>query len=619
MTVQISDKFEYCKQEVTLLAVESFPLYDPCEHGYKPQAMSTACWRGYVCEYEVARGRLLLKNLRVNDEDKGYLNERIYFPLDYSGKILIGSNLDGMYSFTGFQESYGFEEVIELSFKEGVLVYRKDYSERAKAIRELIERDSDSFRALEKESENPLLQYLTFITKSFSISYPAKAWWLEDVRVDELIGTIEPVTTYYDPDNDPEISDPYFQPERPGFTIVSNIKKDSLVCGHCKWAKRNYSGKGWQCENWKVPYQYRQVEYAYEACNKFEKYEYVKSAPAPLTQIQDEKKTEDDVGKRENDQSNSIDVAIGVAEEETLPVRNLSVAEDVEQIGKDIVIGRKQVEYRDDRNIISVIINAISIRINMPRGTVKALMTYLAVLLLAVVVFIFNGPGSRDTTDSGTDTADTETSRDYPVNEEGRALNTERAASAVDYVIISPHYRYSVPVDVLEVWEPDDYYYENETFSDYKYCDNVYTIRSYLLDYSDNELSYIVKNDLLQFDNMKFLEEQYIESRYGDILMIRFEATDEDGYYTAATGYYWYDSDPKICCLEISSDDWHDNGAEEEVLDSVYRISTDNNEAPSDAEEIWQKQQQEDAMNSLVEDAMQDYYEPGPDTDPMFD
>lgn len=293
--------------------------------------------------------------------------------------------------------------------------------------------------------------------------------------------------------------------------------------------------------------------------------------------------------------------------------QELSVTEDIDQIGKDIVVGRKEINYEDGRNVISVIINAISVRINMPRGTVKALMSCFAVLLLAVVILAINSLDSKQTVTSETDTESSDTIREYPTDEEGKAINTERAANAGDYIIISPHYRYYLPDDILDVWEPTDYYAENETFCEFEYADNEYSVRSYLLDYSDKELSEIVKADLSQFDNMKFLEEQHFEDRYGDILMIRFEATDEIGEYTAATGFYWYDSDPKICCLEIASDDWHDDGVEEEILSRVYRVSSDNNEVPSNAEEIWQEQQKEDAMNSLVEDAMREQYDQEPD------
>ncbi len=42
-------------------------------------------------------------------------------------------------------------------------------------------------------------------------------------------------------------------------------------------------------------------------------------------------------------------------------------------------------------------------------------------------------------------------------------------------------------------------------------------------------------------------------------------------------------------------------------------------EVPTDAGESWQEQQKEEAMNSLVEDAMRDEYEPEPIQDPLYD
>ena len=314
-----------------------------------------------------------------------------------------------------------------------------------------------------------------------------------------------------------------------------------------------------------------------------------------------------------DNQNSEIDADVEVVGEAPSLVQATTTTEDLERIGKDIVVGRKEINYEDGKNVISVIINAISVRINMPRGTVKALMSCFAVLLLAVVILAINSLDSKNTVTNEADTTSSNTTREYPTDEESKAINTERAAKAGDYVIISPHYRYYLPDDIQDVWEPTDYYAENETFCEFEYADYEYSIRSYLLDYSDKELSEIVKADLSQFDNMKFLEEQHFEDKYGDVLMIRFETTDELGDYTAATGFYWYDSDPKICCLEIASDDWHDDGVEEEVLSRVYRVSSDNNEVPPDAEEIWQEQQKEDAMNSLVEDAMREQYDQEPD------
>jgi len=273
MTVQISDSFIYRKKKVTLIAQENFPLYDPTEHGYKPQPMSSACWRGYVCEYEVGRGKLYLKYLNINDGNKGHISKRLDYPLDYTGRILIANCSEGVYISVGFQEGYGFENVIELTFERGNLKCIKDYSERAHAIRKLIESNSEVFYNLKHDDEDSVLRYMDYIMSSFSTCYAAKAWWLDDEELDELIGNVSPVVTYYDPDNDPEMGDPYFQPEKAGRTIISKISKDSMICGHCMFAKNEY-GEGWQCNNPKVDFWNRyNIGYAFEACDKFERFE----------------------------------------------------------------------------------------------------------------------------------------------------------------------------------------------------------------------------------------------------------------------------------------------------------------------------------------------------------
>lgn len=282
-----------------------------------------------------------------------------------------------------------------------------------------------------------------------------------------------------------------------------------------------------------------------------------------------------------------------------------SVAEDVEQISKNIAIGRREAYYEDGRNVISVIINAISVRINMPRGTVKALLACLAALLVVVVMLVWNGKGGDDSTELALDTS---TQREYSTGEEGsKAVNSKRSASGMDYVIISDRYRYSLPDEVVDVEEPDDYYEENETFCNFNNDGDLYTIRSYLLQDTDDELGDIVMRSISQFDGYKPVDEDYIEGRYGKVLRIRFEVTDDNGEFTAVTGYYWYDTGPHVCCLEVSSDGWHEDGVEEKVLDSVYRVDGDGNPDqmnPSDAEETWQEQQKQEAMDSIAKDSM---------------
>lgn len=288
--------------------------------------------------------------------------------------------------------------------------------------------------------------------------------------------------------------------------------------------------------------------------------------------------------------------------------------EEVEQLGKDIVVGRKEISYEDGRNVISVIINAISVRINMPRGTVKALMACLAAILIVGLVYAGNTIKDKSEGEAAAEETEAvvEESKSSADNQED-VYAGDGVLALKDYVNISTHFYYHLPDNVKDVWEPEELYAENETFCDFTYEDDWYTIRSYVLEYSDNDLAEIVKADLSLFDDMTFIDEEYIDGKYGEILKIRFESIDEEGNPVVGTGYYWYESVPKICCLEVSSDSWRYGAAEDMVKDSIYRVSSGTTAPYIVDEDAWSDQQKEEAMESLKEDAMRDYYEQKPD------
>jgi len=297
--------------------------------------------------------------------------------------------------------------------------------------------------------------------------------------------------------------------------------------------------------------------------------------------------------------------------------------EETERITKNIAFGRKETFYEDGRNVISVIINAISVRINMPRGTVKALLACIALLLIVAAMLAWDDAGGKSgkTADKSAEATDAPAQREYVTEEEkSKAVNSERAAKSSDYVIISARYRYDLPEGTEGVWEPEDYYEENETYCDFVRDGDYYTIRSYLLTFINAELSDIVKASISQFDGYELIDQEYIDGKYGKVLKLKFASDDEDGNYTAVTGYYWSDIDPHICCLEVSSDEWRDGEVEDMIFDSVYRVEAETDTdylVPDDAQEILDGQRSQEAMDSIAQDAMRDQYaEPEPETYP---
>ena len=67
MTAQASDQVIYRDQGFMLCAFSNSEPFNPSAHGYRPVMASTACYRGYVCEYEVRNSSLQLRDSVFED------------------------------------------------------------------------------------------------------------------------------------------------------------------------------------------------------------------------------------------------------------------------------------------------------------------------------------------------------------------------------------------------------------------------------------------------------------------------------------------------------------------------------------------------------------------------
>lgn len=72
MTAQIPDTYTYDGKEYNIVAMSSHIGFNPKDYGLEPQASSTACWRGYWCEYAIKNGRLVLERLFLFNADDNY-------------------------------------------------------------------------------------------------------------------------------------------------------------------------------------------------------------------------------------------------------------------------------------------------------------------------------------------------------------------------------------------------------------------------------------------------------------------------------------------------------------------------------------------------------------------
>ena len=188
MTAQITDRFEYKGKEYSLAALSAPIPFAPCQYGLEPHGYSTACYRGFWCEYKIAKGVLALDNFHMyNDEGRypefngvsvsepknDWLGLHFYkgvnLLIPYSGKMLLGREfLEEYYIHMGYQRPYAYKELIELEFDAGKLQRTTDCSKIAARLRGEGAYEADRF--------NP--DIARYVNDSFSLDYETKAWWL---------------------------------------------------------------------------------------------------------------------------------------------------------------------------------------------------------------------------------------------------------------------------------------------------------------------------------------------------------------------------------------------------------------------------------------------------------
>lgn len=209
MTAQIGDIYKYENTSYCIVAMTDRPYFEPTKFGLEAHPSSTACYRGYWCEYAIENDALVLQNLFLFNKDKNYptfcnvdvspeeftectvytrngteqrmmpthwghrVYENVNLPIPYTGKILLGNKfIREYYIHMGYQPAWSYEELIELSFEEGLLVECANISHVAQAIREEMNRDGYVRRFPDLTS---IRQY---IEECFSLDYVDKAWWL---------------------------------------------------------------------------------------------------------------------------------------------------------------------------------------------------------------------------------------------------------------------------------------------------------------------------------------------------------------------------------------------------------------------------------------------------------
>jgi hypothetical protein len=191
MTAQISDRVIYREQDYQFVGAKGSGLPHPVQFGLTPKMMSTACYRGFYCDYTVRDDRLLLTHLVVRSADDHYpiidgveplipperdsrplapddpvptlprgmyvyhrwgedqrfigqdatIYQGLKIPAPYTGGLLLARGfIQSMYVHMGFQKPTSFETVHELIFEEGKLISATDHSAKIAELRDEMQR-----------------------------------------------------------------------------------------------------------------------------------------------------------------------------------------------------------------------------------------------------------------------------------------------------------------------------------------------------------------------------------------------------------------------------------------------------------------------------------------------
>ncbi|MBD2441313.1 MULTISPECIES: hypothetical protein [Nostoc] len=209
MTAQISDRVLYHQKFCDITGINGSGLFEPLQYGVKPVMISSACWRGYYCTYEVADKSLFLTQLNIGLSEADQLKaeqgdglklfgktparyteygQRIHltsnktethwessdFKIDgirelipFTGGLLLGNDfIRQMYVHMGFHPAYKFRTVYELIFDHGQLVEEHDRSSQMAQLREML--PIDTLKPGVSASRNEIKQWLK---QCFSLEY----------------------------------------------------------------------------------------------------------------------------------------------------------------------------------------------------------------------------------------------------------------------------------------------------------------------------------------------------------------------------------------------------------------------------------------------------------------
>ena len=195
MTAQVGDKIRNLDSRFNVWALSTPIEFSPEVFGIVPGVLSTACWRGFWCEYEIKEGHFSLKTLYVNSKDDNYpvingilpllepypeakmlnyMGHHIYkdinVPIKYTGKIIA---VDGfIMDYIGFEHLRSFEKVMEWTFEDGRFESAIDLSNVIAEFR------TELHDKIEKKKVDSIFSRIE-LSKFNSLLNVRDAWWIQ--------------------------------------------------------------------------------------------------------------------------------------------------------------------------------------------------------------------------------------------------------------------------------------------------------------------------------------------------------------------------------------------------------------------------------------------------------
>lgn len=191
MSGQINDILKFGESEFSIIKLSQRINLNLSKYGIVPEDISSDCWRGYWCVYNISDNTLFLEDLYVHSKDdfypeiegispvsqekhfgKYYLYKGLHINCNYTGKILGGNKfLREYYIHTWFQHPWAYQKLLELVFEDGILIETIDQSQLADSIRERIKSDAELYRITK-------LSISAWITNPVASKLSLDAWWI---------------------------------------------------------------------------------------------------------------------------------------------------------------------------------------------------------------------------------------------------------------------------------------------------------------------------------------------------------------------------------------------------------------------------------------------------------